>query len=156
MTCMSHSASSVAPHSIDVICTWQQSSTSLSPAETFGALQTQRLPVSSANSFVVQHLSSSIHCSIMANDMSMWMDMQCQLQRMAALDTIPPANICTHHESVQYGTARSSNVSKTSIWHSDSAAQNCYFHVQQMLPNFPNKTANAVMFTCKMCVQSSW
>lgn len=156
MTCMSYSASSVAPHSSDVVCAWQQSCTSLSPVETSGALQTQWLPVSSANSFAVQRLSCTIHCSLMAKDMSMWTDMQCPLQCMAALDTIPPANVCTHHESVQYGTARSPSVSKTFIWHSDSAAQNCCFHVQQTLPNFPNKTANAMMFTHKMCMQSSW
>jgi hypothetical protein len=45
MRCMSHRASSVAPHSSDVVCTWQQTCTSLSSVETFGALQTQRLPV---------------------------------------------------------------------------------------------------------------
>jgi len=84
------------------------------------------------------------------------MNMQCPLQCMAALDTIPPENVCTHHKSVQYGTARSPSISKTSIWHSDSAVQNYQFNVQQTLPNFPNKTVNAVMFTRKMCVQSSW
>jgi len=71
MASMSYSASSGAPNSSDIVCAWQQTCTSLSPAETFAALQTQQLPVSSVNSFTVQRLFSTIHSSNRGKDMSM-------------------------------------------------------------------------------------
>jgi hypothetical protein len=63
------------------------------------------IPVRLANSHIVQCLSSSMHCQIMASDMSVWTDAKCSLQGMLAVDTLLLLNTCSHLARVQYRIA---------------------------------------------------
>jgi hypothetical protein len=149
MTCMSYSASSGASHSSKVVCAWQQTCTSLSPVETFGALQTQRLPVSSANSFVVQHLFSTTHSSNRDKDMSMWMDMQCPLHYSTYKCLYPPW-IC----SVWY--SKVTQCFKNLYMAHQFCRTKLLFSCAAGIAQLSRQGSQCSMSTHKMCVQSSW
>ena len=62
---------------------------------------------------MVQCLSSSMYCSIIVTDMSMWKDTECPLQCMSIVDTLPTLNAFTHLTIVQKSKAWSPHASHT-------------------------------------------
>jgi hypothetical protein len=71
--------------------------------------------VCSDNSFAVQHLSSSMHLSVMPTDMSVWTNTDHPLRKMSAGDTLPLWTACTDLVTCLYSTAWPPNASAAVI-----------------------------------------
>jgi hypothetical protein len=114
---MSHNVHTVESHLNYVAPIWQQSCTFLSHVITFEDFYTQK-SLCSVNSFAVLHLSSSVHCSVVATGMCMWLDIECPLQYLSASNALPLLNACTHFANIQYSRASSSSASHSCAWYS--------------------------------------
>lgn len=148
----------VASRSNDVAPTWQQSCAFLSHCKIWNNVHPE-ISACSANFFAVQCLSPSMHCSIIASDMSVWMDTECPLQCMSAVDTLPPLDAFTHLATTQDSKAWSFNASHSSTCHSHAFVSWRTIFIYEHSPLyrflFQNETANSIMLAYEMPVHSS-
>jgi len=75
------------------------------------------IPDCSANFFVVQCLSPSIHCPVMVTDMAVWKDWTLPLWCMSEVNILPILNVHIHLGTVQYGCRLSLSASCDCVWH---------------------------------------
>lgn len=112
--------------------------------------------VFSPNYCTVQQLFSSMHCSIMATDMSVWMDTEYTLWCMSAVDTLPLPNTHSHHATMSHGRERWPIASCYSACHScvfmpQIAATRTYKQCST-LKIFSTKISNTIIPACKLHV----